>query len=144
MAKLNNLSILVALVSSMVAASMLPSPVAAEVINIAPSPYADGFQLTIPPEPEPGFYQFLEECTKKMSQKCGQNVVGSIFGDTVTSDECCQELVRMGKTCHDDMVKFFVSLPELKLNASDVYAEGEQVWNDCVSRAASPSPSPSL
>ncbi|XP_022747940.1 uncharacterized protein LOC111297496 [Durio zibethinus] len=130
MAKLNNLAIMVALLSSMVAAASmvaLASPVAAAEVE-APSPSQDDVKVTIPPEPEPGFYQFLEECTQKMSRQCGENVVKSLFENVDNSRKCCGELVNgMGKTCHQDLLKFFVSVPELHPMASQIYIKGDQL-----------------
>ncbi|XWS59088.1 hypothetical protein CRYUN_Cryun08bG0092100 [Craigia yunnanensis] len=121
----------------MLSASMIASPVAAAEVE-TPSPSLDEIKITIPPEPEPGFYHFLDVCTKKVSHECGENVVKSVFENVETTRKCCGELVNgMGKTCHDDLLKFFVSLPELGLIASQVYTKGDQIWNNCVIIAAS-------
>ncbi|XVE61105.1 hypothetical protein DITRI_Ditri06bG0013100 [Diplodiscus trichospermus] len=114
------------------AASMLGSSVATAEVE-APSPAQEVIKLTIPPEPEPGFYLFIEECTKKITADCGDIVVRNVVENLETSQKCCGELVNlMGKTCHDDLLRFFVSLPELELNATEVYAKGDEVWNTCV------------
>ncbi|OMO62134.1 hypothetical protein COLO4_33207 [Corchorus olitorius] len=97
-------------------------------------------KVTIPPEPQPGLYRFLEECTKKLSRKCGEMAVTSILQGSATTAACCREVVGIGKNCHDDMIKFFVSLPELHLKASDIYPKSDRVWNRCVKAAASKPP----
>ena len=104
----------------------------------APSPSPDEIKITVPPEPEPGFYHFLDVCTKKVSHECGENIVKSVLENVETTRKCCGELVHgMGKICHDDLLKFFVSLRELGLIASQVYTKGDQIWNNCVKIAAS-------
>ncbi|OMP06011.1 hypothetical protein CCACVL1_01754 [Corchorus capsularis] len=129
----------------MVAASMLASPAAAAAEaadakgEIALSPQ-EIIKVTIPPEPQPGLYRFLEECTKKLSRKCGEMVVTSILEGSATTAACCREAVGIGKNCHDDMIKFFVSLPELQLKGSDIYPKSDRVWNRCVKAAASKPP----
>ncbi|KAK8980662.1 hypothetical protein V6N11_072977 [Hibiscus sabdariffa] len=77
MAKLiKNLSIIAALLSLMIAASM----VVAE----------DEF---IPPEPEPGFYKALEKCGQKIGLECGEIVVKAVLKDQDISKKCCVQLV---------------------------------------------------
>ncbi|KAK8609190.1 hypothetical protein V6N13_025497 [Hibiscus sabdariffa] len=121
MAKLNNnLCIMVALLSSTIAASMI----------VAAGEFA------IPPKPEPGFYKTVKQCSMKISDQCGRTIVEAVLEDI--SKQCCVELVHgMGKLCHDDFLRFYVSLPELGVDATHVYTRGIQVWNNCVREAAS-------
>ncbi|GMJ02362.1 hypothetical protein HRI_003905400 [Hibiscus trionum] len=123
MAKLsNNSSIIVALLSSLIAASIV---------------VAAG-EFTIPPQPEPGFYRTIEECSKKISDQCGEIIVGAVLEDQDISEQCCIELVNgMGKRCHENILRFYVSLPEMGISATHVYTRGAQVWNTCVLKAAS-------
>ncbi|KAL4310483.1 hypothetical protein GQ457_01G013390 [Hibiscus cannabinus] len=123
MAKLKNkLSIMVALLSSTIAASMIV--VAGE--------------FTVPPKPEPSFYKTVEQCSMKISDQCGRSIVEAVLEDRDISKQCCVELVHgMGKLCHEEFLRFYVSLPELGVDATHVYTRGTHVWNTCVREAAS-------
>ncbi|MBA0850120.1 hypothetical protein Goshw_025535 [Gossypium schwendimanii] len=126
MAKLNhNLSMVIALLSSiLIAASTVTSE--------------EEFMITIPPEPEPGFYKTIEECIEKMSRECGENIVKAVLEDEEISEQCCVELVHgMGKICHDDLLQFYVSLPQLGFNVTHLNIRGQQVWNICILKAPS-------
>ncbi|KAK8984761.1 hypothetical protein V6N11_020075 [Hibiscus sabdariffa] len=113
---------MVALLSSTIAASMI----------IAAGKFA------IPSKPEPGFYKTIEQCSMKISDQCGRTIVKAVLEDRDISKQCCVELVHsMGKLCHDDFLRFYVSLPELGVDATHVYTRGIQVWNTCVQEAAS-------
>ncbi|GMJ02363.1 hypothetical protein HRI_003905500 [Hibiscus trionum] len=118
----NNFSIMVALLSSMIAASMV---------------VATGFKFTIPPEPEPGFYKTIAKCTKKISTVCGENVVKAVLEDQNISKQCCIELVHgLGRNCHEDLLWFYASQPNLGVSATHVFTKGPRVWNSCVLKAA--------
>ncbi|GMJ02356.1 hypothetical protein like AT5G42567 [Hibiscus trionum] len=123
MAKLNNnLFIMVALVSSLIAASMI----------VAVS------EFTIPPQPEPGFYKAMEKCSKKISVECGESVVKAVLEDQNMSKKCCFELVhRMGRICHEHLPWYLASHPKLGVNATHVFLRGPQVYNSCVLKVSS-------
>ncbi|GMJ02361.1 hypothetical protein HRI_003905300 [Hibiscus trionum] len=125
MAKLNNnLSIMVVLLSSMMAASM--------VVAVS--------EFTTPPEPEPelDFYKTIEECSKNISDQCGKIIVEAVLEDQDISKQCCVELVHgIGKLCHENILRFYVSLPDMGVSATHVYTRGAQVWNTCAFKAAS-------
>ncbi|KAK8609179.1 hypothetical protein V6N13_025486 [Hibiscus sabdariffa] len=116
----NNLSITVAFLSSMIAASMV---------------VAAGFKFTFPPEPKPGFYKAIEQCTKKISAACGEMVVKAVLEDQDISKQCCVELVHeFGRSCHEDLLWFYISQPNLGVTATHVFTKGPQVWNSCFLR----------
>lgn len=87
----------------------------------------------LPPEPSPGFYRFAEQCAGKIDDECGEEMIGYLFTDeAVLTDICCLELVDVGKTCHQAMVKVALSLPVLNPYAPEVLRRSEQLWNKCV------------
>lgn len=87
----------------------------------------------LPTKPSPGFYMYLEECSGKMKDECGAEIIGNLFTDkAVLMDTCCIELVAIGKACHLAMVNMAFSLLAFKPYASLVLPRSEQLWNKCV------------
>ncbi|KAF8412503.1 hypothetical protein HHK36_000468 [Tetracentron sinense] len=93
---------------------------------------------TLPPEPQPGFYKYLESCAIILTEKCGEEIFDKMFENTTMNEDCCYKLVQMGKPCHDELSKMMASLPEYKANAPEIPKKSLEVWNQCVS-VASPS-----
>ncbi|KAK8609186.1 hypothetical protein V6N13_025493 [Hibiscus sabdariffa] len=72
---------------------------------------AAGFKFTFPPEPEP------------------------VLEDQDISKQCCVELVHeFGRSCHEDLLWFYISQPNLGVSATHVFTKGPQVWNSCFLR----------
>ncbi|EOY12974.1 Uncharacterized protein TCM_031482 [Theobroma cacao] len=84
-------------------------------------------------------------CETKMTLHCVNEVFTSIFKTGIVTDNCCIELIGLGKFCHDALIKKTLENPLFKNNdTSVILSRGAQVWNKCtlVSKDVSPSPSP--
>ena len=80
-------------------------------------------------------------CKTKHGQ-CGEEIFKSIFQTGTVTDECCGELVAMGKVCHDAFVQANLKNPDLDKSA--IVIKSKQIWNTCASKTTnSPSQSPS-
>ncbi len=114
--------------------------------SIAPSP-----EYGVEDSPdfiESGEYEanFLDTCTKQISNECGTAIFTSIFlKNEVITEDCCQQLVKMGLRCHNGLVRNIISIPEFKANQSITLPRSTKIWNKCtlVTWSFSPSPSPS-
>ena len=81
-------------------------------------------------------------CKSKIHWQCGKEIFKSIFQAGTVTDECCGELVTMGKVCHDALLQGNLKNPNV--NKSAIVTKGEQIWNTCASKTRnSPSQSPS-
>ncbi|XP_043694299.1 uncharacterized protein LOC122645010 [Telopea speciosissima] len=108
-----------------------------------------------PDEAQPGYFEYLDNCTKQIPEECGTNIIGGLFGDVVVSKYCCINLVEMGQDCHFALVKEF---GKLKVDKKEPYYKkieyfkyflpktGPGVWNHCVKivKGIDVAPSPSL
>ncbi|KAL6531188.1 hypothetical protein OROHE_014257 [Orobanche hederae] len=101
-----------------------------------PLPPANEEGDALPPEPYPGFYGLVEGCMQKISGQCGQEIFRGIFeidGDEVISDDCCGELVAMGRRCHRKILKATMMLPEVsKKDRKKIKMRDANIWNHCI------------
>ncbi|XP_021818879.1 LOW QUALITY PROTEIN: protein DOWN-REGULATED IN DIF1 11-like [Prunus avium] len=100
------------------------------------------FLPIVPPEPYPGYYKFLRECTKHMTPPCAKEIFAGMFRDKPLTRNCCRHLVHMGHDCHNGLVKFLLLNPRLKENASKAYPKSLQIRKECVSTVDVDSPAP--
>lgn len=84
----------------------------------------------LPPEPTQGYYKFLEDCSRKITLKCGVEVYTSIVGNEKISSDCCVALIMMGHTCHMGLTKLIMEFPEEKAIKSQILPRAEKAWND--------------
>ncbi|XP_022735564.1 uncharacterized protein LOC111288875 [Durio zibethinus] len=84
------------------------------------------------------------ENKRKMTWNCINEVFASIFKTGTVSDECCHQLVNLGLTCHEALVKRTLQNPLFKNNDKLViFSKTAQIWNNCsLVGDVSPSPSP--
>ncbi|GMY35516.1 protein DOWN-REGULATED IN DIF1 11-like [Fagus crenata] len=115
--------------------------------SISPSTLID--DTAFPPEgampPETEHTKYLEECARKVQAECGKEIFLGMFESLPVTKKCCLQLVKMGKTCHDDLVNAIIYLPEFSPKASVALSKSVQIWDECVlvSEQISPAPSPS-
>ncbi|CAK9188022.1 unnamed protein product [Ilex paraguariensis] len=115
----------------------------------APPPQPDFYVDS--PSPSQGSVASLETCAKKLTEKCGDEILSGVFQDTAITKECCKDLKKMGKLCQDEIVKAFLSIPLVqpsRAEESQILSKSTQIWSQCVSlghvvgeAAVSPSPS---
>ncbi|KAJ4850501.1 hypothetical protein Tsubulata_011964 [Turnera subulata] len=81
----------------------------------------------------PPYSPIISSCAPKLLKNCGDEVRDSVLGleGSVPTDECCHQLVRWGKTCHDAFAQLLVSL-ELASQKSSLLANSKTVWEGCV------------
>lgn len=92
---------------------------------------------------------FVEECQKKMTPECGREIFSGMFYDdhprpeSLTKACCIRLVVDMGRPCHDVLFKELLQDPEIKhisnSNKAWLRFRSNQIWDDCVSVAQSPS-----
>ncbi|XP_002882760.2 uncharacterized protein LOC9318826 [Arabidopsis lyrata subsp. lyrata] len=81
---------------------------------------------------------FLQACAEKPSVKCGDEVFKNMLDETTPiTDECCRDILKMGKDCHLGLVKIIFATYEYKNIASKGIPNSKQTWNDCVRRVGS-------
>ncbi|KAK4426208.1 hypothetical protein Salat_1389300 [Sesamum alatum] len=86
-----------------------------------------------PREYLPGYAQFLRECAKKLTEKCGDEVSDAVFKKNKTVDKgCCRRVLHMGRDCHDEMLKDLISLGEIRNKTPrQVEIKTDQIWKRC-------------
>ncbi|XP_043696724.1 uncharacterized protein LOC122647367 [Telopea speciosissima] len=112
-----------------------------EYVAPAPAPVSEEAETEIPPEPQPGFYDYVKNCVKVIPEKCGQPIVDAIYKNSPLDGYCCHKVVEMGKDCHLALVKVIELVDKNESHVEEISQRGLQVWNHCVS-LVSPSPSP--
>ncbi|KAL3729281.1 hypothetical protein ACJRO7_026390 [Eucalyptus globulus] len=82
-------------------------------------------------------------CGKGIRSDCGSGFFEFIFlADTFTpTNECCRELLKAGKNCHNQFVELRISSHKpIKGTKSDVYRRSNETWNNCVAALSPVSP----
>lgn len=82
---------------------------------------------------------FLQNCLQKPSSKCGVDIFKNLLDVTTTqlTDECCRDLLKIGKDCHLGLAQIIFSSYEYKNIASKAIPKSKHTWNDCVGRVGS-------
>ncbi|XP_043718077.1 protein DOWN-REGULATED IN DIF1 11-like [Telopea speciosissima] len=116
-------------------------------ITPAPAPELDS-ELPIPPEPRPGYYHYLDTCTKHIhDDKCGLEIIKGLDGKGKVSKDCCLQLVEMGYDCHIALVEALgliaaedadPAYPKFEQFNEGLPKTGPEVWNQCVKDTVSP------
>jgi hypothetical protein len=131
MAKFNKILFMVALI---LASGVMASFAQEMEESISPSTLID--DTAFPPEgampPETEHTKYLDECARKVEAECGKEIFLGMFESLPITQKCCLQLVKMGKTCHDDLVEAIISLPEYSPKASVALSNSVQIWNKCV------------
>ncbi|KAJ4822615.1 hypothetical protein Tsubulata_020945 [Turnera subulata] len=81
----------------------------------------------------------ISSCAAKLSKNCGDEVKQSVLGlqASVPTDNCCRQLVRSGKTCHDAFAQLLVSR-EPASQKSSISENSKTIWEECVEVVAQP------
>lgn len=82
---------------------------------------------------------FLQDCVQKPSSKCGDDIFKNMLDQTTTqlTNECCRDLLKIGKDCHLGLAQIIFSSYDYKNIASKAIPKSKQTWNDCVRRVGS-------
>ncbi|KAJ4849871.1 hypothetical protein Tsubulata_048405, partial [Turnera subulata] len=75
----------------------------------------------------------ISSSAAKLSKNCGDEVKQSVLGlqGSVPTDNCCRQLVRSGKTCHDSFAQLLVSR-EPASQKSSIIENSKTIWEECV------------
>ena len=73
------------------------------------------------------------ECASNMSWHCGSAIIGYIFtGESKPiSSECCEQLISIGRDCHDRLTKLDLHLAGSSKKEESVLSNSVKVWNMC-------------
>lgn len=76
-------------------------------------------------------------CPLILDHECGLRIRSSIFHGVgeVTSDKCCEAMIRRGKECHDSLVQGRIARGGFEHNKTEVLQNSDEVWNKCASVA---------
>ncbi|KAH7860247.1 hypothetical protein Vadar_011154 [Vaccinium darrowii] len=109
----------------------------------APSPFGDispaisadlNYITHIPPAER----KILEDCSNRMTRKCGDEAVSGMLLKSNMSDECCTQLVRMGRKCHRHLTRLLIQYPDFRQNSGVIKETSDKVWSGCEDVAADP------
>ena len=87
----------------------------------------------LPPEEYPGFFKFLESCSKKFSKECGQRTYFAIyFANMTTTNECCVNMIKgVGRPCYDGLLRFTLKSGTFKDNVPHIVTRAAKIWSNC-------------
>lgn len=75
--------------------------------------------------------RFLEECARKMNEKCAKEIVMAVFEDKKVSRKCCIKVVNMGNKCHHEMIKRLKKIHLHHLKPKKITSKSEKVYKRC-------------
>ncbi|KAL5067503.1 hypothetical protein RYX36_018390, partial [Vicia faba] len=89
--------------------------------------------------------KYIKNCATKLDPNCYKEIFDTAFyANTTVSDTCCVNLESgLGQKCHEDITGIFLSTPKFKADSVLIWKRSKDVWNDCVSRLDTISPSKS-
>ncbi|KAJ4843747.1 hypothetical protein Tsubulata_044094 [Turnera subulata] len=77
----------------------------------------------------PPYSPTIASCAPKLPKNCGDEVKESVLGleGSVPTTDCCRQLVRWGKTCHDTFAQLLVSR-EPASQKSSILTNSKTIW----------------
>ncbi|ESQ30135.1 hypothetical protein EUTSA_v10012072mg [Eutrema salsugineum] len=131
------------LITFLVATSMVYNQALAqeEEISLSPEQYADvpaalAYDHELLHKMTIQRIRFLEDCTNKLSPKCGMEMTEGLVNDKPVSGECCEDILKIGIDCHQGLMTFVFSTYELKDVAYEILPRSKKIWNHCVQTTA--------
>ncbi|KAF8109512.1 hypothetical protein N665_0095s0080 [Sinapis alba] len=88
---------------------------------------------------------FLEVCFQKLnSSDCGDHFFKNIVDEAtkVVSNECCCNLLNIGKDCYLGVIQMTLSSYEYRNIVFKAIPKSKQIWTDCVRRVGNQTDSP--
>uniref|UniRef100_A0A0V0GTV0 Putative ovule protein n=1 Tax=Solanum chacoense TaxID=4108 RepID=A0A0V0GTV0_SOLCH len=92
------------------------------------------YKPTLSPESHPEFHVEVKECLQNISDDCGVIIFNKIFdnGKYTDVDECCGQLLTLGKKCHHTIIESTIDSPEMKgVNKTAVWINSDNLWKKC-------------
>ncbi|KAG7543179.1 Prolamin-like domain [Arabidopsis thaliana x Arabidopsis arenosa] len=112
-----------------------------EDVVISPTPFEEAnspameYDMNLPHYSQKEI-DFLKACVEKPSSICGGEIFQNVLDEkNLVTDECCRDILKIGKDCHLGLIKIIFSSYEYKNIAS--IPRSKQTWNDCVRRVGS-------
>ena len=72
-------------------------------------------------------------CLVKITPKCALDIIAAVFENGTMPDPCCKDLVKEGKVCHDNLIKYIADRPSLIGREIQFLKKRDDVWSHCVS-----------
>ncbi|KAG2317284.1 hypothetical protein Bca52824_020406 [Brassica carinata] len=84
-------------------------------------------------------FDFLQICLQKLNSDCGDNIFKNMLDKTTTqlTNECCRDLLKIGRDCHLKVAHIISSNTEYINFASKAILKSKHTWKDCVRRVGS-------
>ncbi|KAL1191769.1 Protein DOWN-REGULATED IN DIF1 11 [Cardamine amara subsp. amara] len=80
--------------------------------------------------------KFLLDCDDKLSSKCGIEMTKGFYNNKPVSEECCENILKIGRDCHVGLMNLALATYELKDLAYEILPRSKQMWNTCVRTTA--------
>ncbi|XP_026395954.1 uncharacterized protein LOC113290579 [Papaver somniferum] len=114
--------------------------------SVSPGDFYNSLKGYFPPEPYPGYYDYLFSCTDKFSGLCFGEVLTYLYDNyDVMSYDCCELINKVGKKCYDMNVETMSGIGAKAVKdrtfARKILQRGRNLWKKCLHLAAAPSPS---
>ncbi|CAN7075260.1 unnamed protein product [Brassica oleracea var. botrytis] len=111
------------------------------------SPASEDYNIHMLKNMSPKYITYVKTCHDKMGPsggaKCNDDVLEEILTNKPVSRECCLKVVKAGKECYMETIKFIFRLYQLKRFASQqIFSfKTNKVWNRCSIEVEDPSSS---
>lgn len=90
------------------------------------------------PSPDSQLIHVREECAHKLSSSCGDSIFHYVFGAAVgevVTNECCEQLLRMGRHCHTILTSATIDmLHESGKRKEQIISRNNEIWKLCLTR----------
>lgn len=80
--------------------------------------------------------KFLHDCDDKLNSKCGIEMTERLVNNKPLSEECCENILKIGRDCHEGLINFVFATYELKDVAYEILPRSKHMWNTCVRTTA--------
>ncbi|KAJ4849864.1 hypothetical protein Tsubulata_048398 [Turnera subulata] len=103
------------------------------MLVVLPGLEARGLEVEESAKTPPPYSPIIASCAPKLPKNCGDEVKDSVLGleGSVPTADCCRQLVRWGKTCHDAFAQLLVSR-EPASQKSSILTNSKTIWEGCV------------
>lgn len=85
------------------------------------------------PIAQPGYYQYLRNCVKILTQKCGLEMYNYIFNARPNIEmTCCNNLIKMGETCSKALSFSLSQIEEFARWRGHIYEKANAAFAMCL------------
>ncbi|EPS63502.1 hypothetical protein M569_11285 [Genlisea aurea] len=97
-----------------------------------PLPHGRNYPRLPSPEFRPGYEDFLRNCSKKLSEKCGLELLDAMFRNVPLKRSCCHNLLKMGPLCYEQELKGLRNVAGNETELKEMKKKGEHIWRHCI------------